>query len=94
MDEIGERIEQVLNDPAQLERLSGLARSLLGGGGGTPPPEAAVPGLDPALLARLGRLMTEDAGAERRRKKGCGGTQSFLVPRKPAGLRNQFPDFF
>lgn len=80
MDEIGERIEQVLNDPAQLERLSGLARSLLGGGGGTPPPEAAVPGLDPALLARLGRLMTEDAGAERSREALLQALEPWLAP--------------
>ena len=82
MGEIEERIEQVLNDPAQLEKLSGLARSLLGGDAAPVPPEAGLPGLDPALLARLGRLMTEDAGAEKARAGLLQALEPWLAPRR------------
>ena len=81
MGEIEERIEQVLNDPAQMARLSSLAQSLLGGS--APPPEepaAGDMGLDPALLARLGRLLTEDAGAERSREGLLHALEPWLSP--------------
>lgn len=65
MGELEERIEQVLNDPAQMARLGRLAQSLMGG---EAPPSAAPnigePGPDPALLGRVARLMQAGAGEE------------------------------
>lgn len=69
MDELEERIGQVLNDPEQMARLSSLAQSLLGGAS---PPEAAAPAGAPdpggALLGKLGSLLAQDAGNERSRE--------------------------
>ena len=89
MGEIEERIGQVLNDPAQMERLSRLARTLMGGG--DPPPEAErepparepeAVSPDPALLAKLGRLLSEDAGAERSRGELLHALEPWLAPRR------------
>lgn len=63
MGELEERIEQLLNDPAQMARLGRLAQSLMGGE--DPPtaaPNAGEPGPDPALLGRVARLMQAGAG--------------------------------
>lgn len=70
MDEWEERIGQILNDPARMERLSGLAQSLLGGGGepAGPAAPAGLPGLDGALAGKLAGLLAEDAGAARSRE--------------------------
>lgn len=63
MGELEERIEQLLNDPAQMARLGRLAQSLMGG---EDPPTAATQvgesGPDPALLGRVARLMQAGAG--------------------------------
>lgn len=85
MGEIEERIEQVLNDPAQMERLGRLAQSLMGGAAAPPEAPASapeLPGLDPALLARLGRLLTEDAGAERSREGLLRALEPWLAPKR------------
>ena len=55
MSELEEQINRILSDPAQMEKLSGLASLLMGGesGAAAPPP---APNLDPGLLQKLGRL--------------------------------------
>ena len=80
MGEIEERIEQILNDPAQMERLNRMAQSLFGGDSAPPEEAAGIPGFDPALLARLSRLMTEDAGAERSREGLLHALEPWLAP--------------
>ena len=88
MGEIEERIGQVLSDPAQMARLSRLAQSLMGGEGAPPqtPPAAGEAGLDPALLARLGSLLAEDAGAERSRGDLLRALEPWLSPGRRARL--------
>ena len=58
MSEFEDRINSVLNDPEQMDKIANLAKSLMGGGdtqkadsgdGGT--------GIDPAMLGKIGRLM-------------------------------------
>lgn len=59
MSELEDRINTVLNDPAQMEKITRLARSFMGGGEGgenADSPET-VPGIDPSLLGKLGRIM-------------------------------------
>ena len=52
MNELEERINSVLSDPAQLEKLAGLAQRLMGGA--DEPPAAQPPSVpDAGLLAKL-----------------------------------------
>ena len=52
MNELEERINSVLSDPAQLEKLTGLAQRLMGGA--DTPPAAEAPSVpDVGLLAKL-----------------------------------------
>jgi len=67
LDGLEEQLNSILSDPEQMEKLAGLARSLMGGADAaraeTPP--AGEPGLDPGLLQRLGRMMQGgDTGRE------------------------------
>lgn len=60
MNELEEQLNSILSDPEQMEKIAGLARSLMGGGesaGPAPqtPPDTA--GLDAGLLQRLRGLM-------------------------------------
>lgn len=67
MGEWEERIQQVLNDPAQMAELSRLAQSLMGGGDAEPEPDAPpTGGLDAALLSKAAKLLREDTGSEGR----------------------------
>lgn len=61
MDGLEEQIGRLLNDPEQLQRLAGLAQSLMGG---ESPPQSA-PGLPPGILQSLGARMGADAPAGR-----------------------------
>ena len=47
MDEIGEKLDALLNDPKQFGKIAQLASSILGDGGGQQaPPSAPEPELD------------------------------------------------
>ena len=53
MSELEDRLNSILSDPGQMEKIAGLARSLMGGENAAPePPAAEVP-----LLKKLGGLM-------------------------------------
>lgn len=82
MGELEERIGQVLNDPAQMERLSSLARSLMGGGGAAEPETEPGTGFDPAMMAKLGAMLREDAGAEHPREELLRALEPWLAPRR------------
>ena len=55
MDEIGEKLDALLNDPQQFGKIAQLASSILGDGGETQPPSAPQPesGLDAGQLRRM-----------------------------------------
>ena len=52
MSELEEQINRILSDPAQMEKLSGLASLLMGGESGEAAPSPA-PARDPGLLQKL-----------------------------------------
>ena len=70
MSELEEKLNAVLNDPAELERISRLAAELMGDGGA---PEAA-PAADGGLGEKLGGLLGRLGGG-----KGGGGGKAALV---------------
>lgn len=89
MSELEERINSVLGDPAQLEQISRLARSLMGGGentgpqGGGPAPQGNTGdilgqlGVDGESIARISRMFsTQSAG-------GSGSSRALLEAMKP-----------
>ena len=67
MDDIGDKISSILNDPAQFGKIAQMAKSIMGG-----EPEAGREktaqaeddglGLNPALLSRLGGLLKKSGG--------------------------------
>ena len=73
MGELEDRINDVLKDPAQMEQIMGMARSLMGGesaGAGlsgllqglADPGEGGGAAPDPGLMDRIGRLLREENG--------------------------------
>ena len=59
MDELEGQIRQVLDDPAQMAQIMGLAQSLMGGGGDAPKEPSPPPAPDGGLLGKLGSLMRQ-----------------------------------
>ena len=70
MSELEDRINEILGDAEQMDRIAEMARSLMGGDAASPPESGAsapawlgelLPGgedgPDPALLGRIGRLL-------------------------------------
>ena len=79
MSEFEDRINSVLNDPEQMDKIANLAKSLMGGDGQKTAPgdggmmgklgelarglaggdsaDTGSPGIDPAMLGKIGRLM-------------------------------------
>jgi len=61
VSELEDKLNSILGDPAQMEKIAGLARSLMGGDGTpakeAPPPVSPEAGLDAGLLQKLGGLL-------------------------------------
>jgi len=59
VDEIGERLNELLSNPAQLEKLSALAKSFMGG------EQSETPEPDPRLFESLSRSLGEKSDDRR-----------------------------
>ena len=87
MDDLGERLNEILSDPQLMERISGLAGSLFGGEGRPEPQKekhAAPPddlGFDPALLARVAGIMRSQ-GEKREERALLDAMRPYLSPRR------------
>ncbi len=77
MSDFEDKVNSILNDPEQMEKIAGLAKSLMGGEGKEQPDAAGLfsslaggesPGFDPAMLGRLGRLLRAEAGQSREKQ--------------------------
>ncbi|MEG2215227.1 MAG: hypothetical protein RRY09_06375 [Oscillospiraceae bacterium] len=65
MDDLGEKLNAVLNDPMQFERIASMARSIMGGESGgesSSRREEESPGIDPSVLGKLTELMKKSGG--------------------------------
>ena len=72
MGELEDRLNSILSDPGQMEKIAGLARSLMGGENPAPAPPAP----DAGLLKKLGGLMAQNAQAP-------GREQALLAAMRP-----------
>lgn len=82
MSELEDKINGILGDPAQMEKIAGLAKSLMGGGdapaektksagGGLDSLMQSLGGdsaIDPAMLARLSRALSSGAGEKKQER--------------------------
>lgn len=57
MSDFEEKLNKLLNDPAEMERFAGFAKSLMSGAD-TEKPAPELPELDPKLLSKIGGLMS------------------------------------
>lgn len=71
MSEFEDKLNSVLGDPAQMEKIANLAKTLMGGDGGAqePSPEPFGGGLDidPSLISRIGKLMNNSGDDNKQR---------------------------
>jgi hypothetical protein len=69
MSEFEDRLNSILNDPEQMDKIASMAKSLMGGGGSDPSPQPAPPsgdggigslleGLDPGMIQRAMQMMS------------------------------------
>ena len=67
MSELEDRINSVLSDPDQMEKIMGMAKSLMGGSEEKSAPQNpfAELGIDPSSLGRISRLMSGAQGGEK-----------------------------
>lgn len=70
MSEFEDKLNSVLGDPAQMEKIANLAKTLMGGDGGAQEPSPEPFGgldIDPGLISRIGRLMNGDGDDNKQR---------------------------
>lgn len=85
MNELEEQLSSILSDPEQMEKIAGLARSLMGSGESSAPhtpPE--VPGFDASLLQKMSRLM--QSGGEGREQALLKAMEPYLSEKRRGKL--------
>ena len=82
MSELEEQISSILSDPAQMDRIAQMARSLMGGGDEAPPAaDSPLPELgDPALLGRLSGLLRSAQAGDSRQEALLAAMKPYLSP--------------
>ena len=82
MSELEEQISSILNDPAQMDRIAQMARSLMGGGESAD--ETVVNPLadlgDPAMLSRLSSLLRSAQVGDSRQEALISAMKPYLSP--------------
>ena len=62
MGDFEDKLNQLLNDPKEMERFAGFAKSLMGGD--EPATEEKAPDFDPGLLKKISGLMSGGRGSK------------------------------
>ena len=78
MGELEDRLNSILSDPGQMEKIAGLARSLMGGDGAAPEPSAP----DAGLLKKLGGLMAQNTQTPSREQALLAAMRPWLSERR------------
>lgn len=75
-----DKLNKLLNDPKEMERFAGFAKSLMSGADDTaPPPE---PDIDPSLLKKLSGMLSGSGGESGRDKKLLEAMRPFLSEKR------------
>ncbi len=82
MSELEDRLNSILSDPGQMEKIAGLARSLMGAEGGAPEREPA----EASMLRRLSGLMAGSSGTPSREQALLRAMQPWLSEKRRAKL--------
>lgn len=93
MSELEDRINSVLNDPKQMEKITKLAQSFMAGGQGGADAEGAggdktagapgdIPELDPKFLNRLGTLLKSNAPEKKRERELLEAMKPYLSEKR------------
>ena len=91
MSELEDKINSILGDPQQMEKITNMARSLMGGGGAESAPEGEGKaesdvlgglGIDPASLQRLGRLLSRGGGQKPQERALLEAMRPYLSERR------------
>ena len=80
MGELEDRLNSILSDPGQMEKIAGLARSLMGGENPAPAPEPGAP--DAGLLKKLGGLMAQNTQTPSREQALLAAMRPWLSERR------------
>ena len=67
MSEFEDRLNSILNDPAQMDRITAMAKSLMGSGEAEPPRKADVGGLEGLDLGRMMKSLGGGATSDNKR---------------------------
>ena len=59
MSDFEDKLNKLLNDPEEMERFAGFAKSLMSGAEGQQPP---APDIDPSMLKNLGGMLSGKGG--------------------------------
>lgn len=94
MSEFEDKLNSILSNPEELEKITRMAAQLMGGGehgaADGPSPDAAcaagVPDFDPGMIGRIGKLL---GGMERKNDRGAliGALLPYLRPERQAKLQ-------
>ena len=88
MNEFEEKLNAILNDPAEMEKIARLASELMGGETGetSPPPKPDSPPLDGELLGRIAKMLGS-AGDGNDKTSLVQGLSPYLKPERQAKLQ-------
>lgn len=80
MNEFEDRLNSLLNDPSQMERIASIAKSIMGGESvSQTEPEQSF---DPAMLAKIGSIMSRGSGKSSRDKRLLEAMKPFLSEKR------------
>jgi hypothetical protein len=62
VNELGDKLNAILDNPGQMEKIAQMAQSIMGGesrDGSAPTPKSGPDGIDPSMLMKLSALMSK-----------------------------------
>jgi len=95
MGEFEDKVNQILSDPGQMEKIAGLAKSLMGRDVGENTAQenplgallgGEMPGLDGAMLGKLSRLLQSGAGQDREKQALLEAMKPYLSEKRRAKM--------
>lgn len=101
MSEFEDRLNSILNDPQQMDKISNLAKSLMGGDGGSTEAEKSGDdglgsmlssfmggdgGIDPAVIGRLGSLISAGSAQNNERQALFNAMMPYLSQKRRAKM--------